>query len=302
MTPEPERKVIELADGITMPFREIPPGEFRMGQRGESENEEPVHLVKITRAFWMAETPVTQEQFALWTGAESVKHKNEFAGRAKNPAENMDWNEAMAFCRWFTEQYRGQFPEGMKLATLPSEAQWEYACRAGTDTEYHTGDGDAALAEAGWFGEKWGSGSTHPVAEKARNDFWLHDMHGNVWEWCADRWDEHAYRKRVDGWIADAAMEVETTGAAGENPRRVLRGGSWFGPARSCRAAFRLRFEPGYRSRIYGFRLVLVPGPVAQPERGAPEKEKATGAGGEGSGGSGKRKDAAQRPKNFLRK
>ena len=290
MSTETERLVIELAPTVRMPFRLIPAGEFRMGQRCELGDEEPVHRVRIPEPFWMAQTPVTQEQFAAWTQAAHMEHENEFKERATNPAENMDWHQARAFCRWLTDNLRAQFPEGFRLATLPTEAQWEYACRARTETEYHTGDGEAALVEAGWFGEEWDSGSTHPVAMKAPNAFDLHDMHGNVWEWCADVWDANAYRKRVDGWVArewnlsDAGQDAERDSE--KNPQRVLRGGSWDYSASNCRSAIRNLNWAGIGSRCFGFRPVLVPGLVVQPERGAPGKgtaEPATGDRGRGT-------------------
>jgi formylglycine-generating enzyme required for sulfatase activity len=118
-------------------------------------------------------------------------HENHFANKPDHPAENMDWNQAAAFCEWINKTRRKQLPAGY-IAGLPTEAQWEYACRAGTETEFYTGDGEAALQEARWFGEDVDKGSTHPVRLKKPNAFGLYDMHGNVDEWRRDAWDEHA--------------------------------------------------------------------------------------------------------------
>jgi formylglycine-generating enzyme required for sulfatase activity len=255
-----------------MAFRLIPAGKFRMGSRGYNPNEEPVHEVEIPEPFWMAETPVTQAQFALWTEAEGIDHKNHFAGRPDHPAENMDWRQAVSFCDWLTRTKGAQFPDGFRLACLPTEAEWEYACRAETETEYYTGDGEAALAEAGWFGEDWDSGSTHPVRLKKANGFGLYDMHGNVWEWCHNEWDDTAYRGHEDGapdsgavarakhWKAGLASMVKP----GES--RVLRGGSWYDTAWYCRSAFRYWSRPDGRGRNGGFRVCLVLGPSHQTD------------------------------------
>mgnify|MGYP001476176193 CR=1 FL=1 len=116
-----------------------------MGSRGYDDTEEPVHWVELTAppgspdgtpAFWMAETPVTQAQFAVWTSRAGVHHENHFAGRPDQPAENLDWEQARAFCDWLTQS--GLLRSDL-VGSLPTEAQWEYACRAGTETEYHTG-------------------------------------------------------------------------------------------------------------------------------------------------------------------
>jgi sulfatase modifying factor 1 len=146
---------------------------------------------------------------------------------------------------------------------LPTEAQWEYACRAGTETEYYRGDGEATLAEAGWFDGNAG-GVTHPVGELAPNEFGLYDMHGNVDEWCCDAWDEDAYKKRVDG---TTDPEVSTEDVSDANPVRVFRGGSRGAIAWICRSAIRSGGRPDVRERYQGFRVCLVPGPVPQPER-----------------------------------
>jgi formylglycine-generating enzyme required for sulfatase activity len=292
-----------------MSFRLIPAGKFRMGSRGYRSWEEPVHEVEIPEPFWMGETPVTQSQFSLWTKAKKIEHKNHFAGRPDHPAENMDWRQAVSFCDWLTRTKGSEFPSGFRMACLPTEAEWEYACRAGTETEYYTGDGEAALAEAGWFGEDRESGSTHPVKIKKANEFGLYDMHGNVWEWCRDVYDPKAYRKRADAWrarewtledaAADADYWTEDDRKRGD-VCRVLRGGSWNGTARLCRSAFRLGSRPVVRYWGLGFRVCLVrgdetgvsdsPSRVARPEVGGPsfarcatEGRQAGGTKGEGS-------------------
>ena len=303
ITEEPPRHLLGWPNhGIEMAFRLIPAGEFRMGSRGRYADEEPVHRVRIAEPFWLAETPVTQAQFGLWTQAEGIEHENEFKDRPEHPAENMDWRQAVSYCDWLTREKRNQFPAGFGLACLPTEAEWEYACRAGTETEYYTGDGEAALAEAGWFGEEWETGSTHPVRQKAPNLFQLFDMHGNVVEWCHDVWDGDAYRKRADGEpdpcraVRDGDYRDGLAQLLKPDQTRVLRGGSWFGTAWFCRSASRVRCSPVVRSRGIGFRVCLVRGPAGQTDSQA---EPAPGDGGrgtrtesDGAGGAGPGKQA----------
>jgi formylglycine-generating enzyme required for sulfatase activity len=253
---------LQLSDRVAMSFQLIPADSFQMGSRGEYADEEPTHTVRITQPFYLGTFPVTQREFEIWTQAATVKHENHFSGKPSHPAENMDWNEATSFCDWLSAEHNDHLPPGF-VATLPTEAQWEYACRAGTETEYYTGDGEAALAEAGWFDENSGE-QTHPVGELAPNAFGLYDMHGNVDEWCRDVWDDDAYKKRVDG-VADPMVRSEDVEE--EDPDRVFRGGSWFGSARGCRSAFRFRDRPGDRITFLGFRVCLVPGSVPQPSQ-----------------------------------
>ena len=269
MSAIPARCVIPLPGGVEMAFRLLPAGEFLMGSRGYEAAEEPVHRVIIAEPFWMAETPVTQAQFAVWTKAKGIGHQNRFAGHPDHPAENMDWHQSVVFAEWLSRTCAASLPPGYPCATLPSEAQWEYACRAGTPTEYHTGDGEPALMEAGWFGEDWEKGSTHPVRQKIPNAFHLFDMHGNVWEWCADVWDARAYRKRPSPWQAkvwdltvagDDAEYLGDSDRSSNNPDRVMRGGSWCHSAWGCRSAFRFGWGPGDRFGYLGFRMALVPG------------------------------------------
>jgi formylglycine-generating enzyme required for sulfatase activity len=276
----PESVTLMLSDYVSMEFRLLPAGEFRMGSRGDRSAEEPIHRVVIKRPFYMGTYPVTQRQFAVWTQAAGIEHKNHFDGRPDHPAENMDWFQSRDFCKWMNERFRTAIPPNC-VAGLPSEVQWEYACRLmkrdgepfAVDTAYYTGDGQTALTRAGWFDETWDEGSTHPVGsmEKSPTDFGLHDMHGNVDEWCRDAWQSDAYKLRIDG-VADPIVTAADVGTSEHKAGRVLRGGAWNDSARYCRAAFRVVGRPGHRYRYQGFRVCLFFGPnVPSHETGTVE-------------------------------
>lgn len=240
--------ILDLGDRVEMSFQLIPAGSFRMGSRGHYENEEPRHLVQITQPFYLGTFPVTQQQFARWR----PEHENHFANNLRHPAENMVWPEANQYCAWLTANCGNQLP-ARYAAGLPTEAQWEYACRAGTDTEHYTGDGEVTLAEAGWYSENSKS-QTHAVGQLASNDFGLCDMHGNVDEWCADAWDAHAYKKRVTG-VCDPFV------GGASDAVRVIRGGGWINWHWVCRSASRHWWWPGERAGHRGFRVCLFLGP-----------------------------------------
>ena len=306
-----------LPGDAPMFFRRVPecPDGFLMGSRGEGTREEPRHRVLITEPFLIGIHQVTQAQFALWTRSEDYgrwsakaiarkllgdgrRHENYFKDQPDHPAERVTWHEAVAFCNWANAEYGSLLPADCK-ATLPAEAQWEYACRGpekpsqrmNPETEYHTGEGEAALAEAGWY-EGNSENQTQPVGGKKANAWGVHDFHGNVWEWCCDVWDARAYRKRPDGWVArewtlaDARFDAEEQ----KYPLRVLRGGSWGDSARFCRSSFRNGIGPDVRGRLVGFRVCLVPRP-GRAERGAPETASQAEPGleteGEGVAGTG---------------
>ncbi len=313
---------IQLAKGVTMEFRRIPPPpgdegapeidapiSFVMGSRDLNSREELRHRVIIRQPFYLGTFPVTQEQFAVWTGSPEYRtwlevnrhlidgsaepHRNGFSGRAMHPAESLSWYEARGFVEWLNARKLLPPELNTHVARLPCEAEWEFACRAGTETEYSSGDGEAALEQDGWYRGNSG-GITHPVGEKRKNPWGLHDMHGNVSEWCEDVYDMTAYSKRPHGWLARPWTEADAGKENGAIPRRVMRGGSWGNHPVWCRAAGRYWLHAGYRYSICAFRVVL---------GGAePEKPAGSGVGSEAAGGRddrpGDRKAGAARGSN----
>ena len=211
-------------------WRRIPAGTFTMGSplsENGRKDDEIVHQVTITKDFWMADSEVTQ---ALWQ-AVMDGNPSQFTGDPNRPVENVSWVDCLQFIKALNAKVPGL------NAVFPSEAQWEYACRAGT-TGPHSGD----PAVVAWLETNSGA-QTHPVKAKSANPWGLYDMHGNVWEWCAD-WE---------GDTSSAAQQDPGGSAAGAN--RILRGGSWLEPARKCRAANRSGDYPGNRSHDQGLRL-----------------------------------------------
>ena len=229
-----EAKALALGRGEMV---RIPPGSFVMGSpRGGGDDQRPVTRVTLTTAFSLGKTQVTQRSWAAVMGSNPSGFKGESL-----PVENVSWDDAMEFCRKLTtlERSAGSLPKGY-VYTLPTEAQWEYACRAGT-----TGDYAGDLQAMAWFAENAGR-TTHAVATKQANAWGLHDMHGNVWEWCAD-------------WYADKLPggSVSDFKGAASGSNRVFRGGGWRNGAAGCRSAIRDRYSPGNRYDNLGFRLAL---------------------------------------------
>lgn len=220
--------------GIEYRMRWIADGHFLMGspegEAGRYTNEGPQHPVRITRGFWLGEAPVTQ---ALWEAvmAENTSH---FKG-SERPVEQVSWDDCQRLCA----QLDGLIP-GLSVR-LPSEAEWEYACRAGTTAATYAGDGTTFDAITWWSGNS--EGQTHPVKQKQPNAWGLHDMLGNVWEWCSDCMRTYSSEPAVD-----------PIGAASGVPR-VFRGGSWGSIASFVRAACRSPDPPLERSNALGFRL-----------------------------------------------
>jgi formylglycine-generating enzyme required for sulfatase activity len=164
------------------------------------------------------------------------------------PVENVSWEDAMEFCRRLSS-----LPEektACLVYRLPTEAEWEYACRAGTTTKWYCSDSESHLKQVAWFGEDYYSrGRTHPVGEKAPNAWGLYDMHGNVYEWCSDWYKEDYYK----------SSPVDDPQGPSKALYRVVRGGGWANDARFCRSANRYWFEPDRQVNFLGFRVALVP-------------------------------------------
>jgi len=208
--------------------------------RSRRANERPQRQVTISKAFYMGATEVTQSQYQALMG----KNPSRFNG-ARGPVEQVTWNDATAFCKALSKKTG-------KRVVLPTEAQWEYACRAGANTRFSFGDADKELAAHGWFSSNSG-GRSRPVGRKTPNAFGLYDMHGNVWEWCRDAFGDRSYAKAKN-------VDPENTTAS---RYRVQRGGSWSNDAPSCRSAMRGRSAPGDRRADFGFRVVVESGPDA---------------------------------------
>lgn len=219
----------------------IKPGSFIMGSAGDEAGrhsaEGPRTTVTLTDGFWLGKTPVTQKQYEMLTG-KNPSHFKAVGGNA--PVEEVSWIEAMAFCATLTERERlaGRLPAGY-VYTLPTEAQWEYACRAGT-TDAYVGDPDSIAWHNGNSG-----GTTHPVATKEANPWGLHDMTGNILEWCFD-W----YGPYPGGEVTDPTGPK--TGYY-----RMARGGCWNMGAEVCRSAARAGGSAGRQDYTLGFRIAL---------------------------------------------
>jgi formylglycine-generating enzyme required for sulfatase activity len=223
----------------------IAPGTFQMGSTAGNPDQQPVRQVTLTAPFWMGKYEVTQAEYQAVVGS----NPSYFQG-AQRPVEQVSWNSAVAYCQALTaiEQAAGRVPQGYQYR-LPTEAEWEYCCRAGTTTEWSTGT-SLSTSQANFAGAlangAYPSGQTAVVGSYAPNAFGLHDMHGNVWEWCLDSYALYASGPCIDPFV---------TGG----PDRINRGGSWNTPSVDCRSAVRSRNQPGNPTILLGFRIVLAP-------------------------------------------
>jgi formylglycine-generating enzyme required for sulfatase activity len=244
-------------NSVGMSFVLAPAGSFEMGspatEVGHRLNEGPAHEVVIGQPFYLATTPVTQRTLLLVTGRNPSKFHPDNGGGPEHPVEMVSWEDAAFFCRILSEQ-----PEERAVGRtyrLPTEAEWEYACRAGkAGTAF--GHGPTFAPEHGNFdtihpyGDGAGGepvGRTTPVSQYPANAWGLYDMHGNVWEWCADWYSESYYRQ----------SPTRDPGGPRAGRFRVLRGGSWRNQGAACRAAYRNALAPHMRDSATGFRVVL---------------------------------------------
>lgn len=238
----PKELTIDLGGGVKMEFVLIPAGSFLMGSERGFKDEQPVHRVVLSKPFYMARHELTQSQWEILMGKhpwlEELRKGKDHDGIGPNKAmDTLSWTA----CQDYIAKLKARVP-GYAFA-LPTEAQWEYACRAGSTTEYHFGDDPAVLGDYAWFhgnmnwvGQPGFKGKLfyHDTGVKKPNAFGLYDMHGGVWEWCADRYD-------ADYYFTSSLVDPQ---GPNKGPFRVLRGGSWFRYAKYARSAYRKFFHP----------------------------------------------------------
>ena len=234
----------ERTNSIGMKFKLISPGTFKMGSDFSKPPEylthfESIHQVTLTQPFLLGMYEVTQDQYQLVIGGNPSKHQG-----LQNPVERVSWEDAVEFCRKLSELPKEK--AAGNVYRLPTEAEWEYACRAGAETEFCFGSNNSALGDYAWFRGN-SEGQVHPVGQKKPNAWGLHDMHGNVFEWCQDWHGQYASDSVVDPVGPDT----------GEF--RVMRGGAWVFDGAYCRSAYRLRYHESFASGHVGFRVVWEP-------------------------------------------
>jgi hypothetical protein len=230
----------------------IPKGTFMMRseieeeriEEGRASNNEEEYQVTISKDYYLGVTEVTQGQYEKVMGTNPSRFQGKkVQGDSSNlPVEQVSWEDAVEFCKKLSD-----LPEERKAGRvycLPTEAEWVYACRAGSKSAYSFGETSKSLGDYAWF-DRNSKGQTHPVGERKPNAWGLYDMHGNVWEWCSDRYGEYP------------KVAVSDPVGPREGSVRVLRGGSWCDVAASCRSAIRRRYVPSIRGNDLGFRLAL---------------------------------------------
>jgi formylglycine-generating enzyme required for sulfatase activity len=260
---------LNLGRKVTMKFALLPAGEFMMGSKlsaeevvkrfapegssgiikvtaGDFTDEHPRRQVTISAPFYMGVTEVTQAQWKAMKGSPPWNGQSYTRDKPDDAASYISWNDATAFCKALSKKTG-------RTVRLPTEAEWEYACRAGTTTAFSCGDDSSKLGDyAQYRGNTYAKKEkyAHSVGAKKPNAWGLYDMHGNVYEWCAD-------------WYVESYANADARGPKGPatGKERVARGGSWRSVPAHCRAARRTRFTPGSRLSTCGFRVVVESGP-----------------------------------------
>lgn len=252
---------VERFEGIE--FVWVPPGKFVMGSPSNEAGREPdeiAHLVVLTQGFWMSRYEITQGQ---WMGVMDVNpsaQPAQYPEADSLPVDSVTWADCREYVNRLNQAARGHF-------RLPTEAEWEYACRAGATSAYAFGDDAAALANHAWYADN-SEGRMQPVGKKQPNAWALHDMHGNAWEWCEDFYASYPAERATNPFCSEGEADGKHT----------LRGGSWQAPAGDCRAARRFIYLEGYfrKQDDIGFRIVKAEPltAVAAPAPESAEEEK----------------------------
>jgi len=240
----PKDLVLDLGNGVTLKLVQIPAGQFLMGSpetETDRNRDETQHEVTISKPFYMGVTHVTVRQYAQFVKDTRQKHEEtKFKQTGDHPVVKVNWDDAQAFCAWLSNK-------SGKSVRLPTEAQWEYACRAGTTTRFSFGDGDGDLGNYAWYCDN-SAEMTHPVGQKKPNAWGLYDMHGNAWQWCQDHYAPYGQ-----------AATTDPTGP-NEGSSRVSRGGSWVDEPGTFRCALRIRSNnPEQWFTNDSFRVVVSP-------------------------------------------
>lgn len=237
-----------LTNSVGMEFIEVPAGTFMMGSAegdsASSRNAKPQHQVTLTKSFYLAKYEVTQEQWEKVMGEASYdtdrnngygRYLNENFFSSENPV-TVSWLDAKDFIAKLNTL------ENTDVYRLPSEAEWEYAARAGTTSTYFFGEDDKDLAQYAWYGLSFGSGSHHPVGQKQANPWGFYDVYGNVWEWVEDSYSRYDSTPASDPLITNGS-------------EKVVRGGSWHITAGGWHSAMRKGYDEDYRGISIGFRV-----------------------------------------------
>ena len=226
---------------VNMEFTHVDKGEFIMGSPEDEKDrydDEQQHLVAIHQALWVSRYEVTFDQYKIFTHQTKYSETNDNSwGRGKRPIINVNWYEANAFAEWLSKSTGHKY-------RLPTEAEWEYFARAGTNSAFSFGNNENDSPEYAWNGKN-ANGKTHPVGLKKTNPWGLYDIHGNVWEWTSS-----AYSEEYDG------SEQKTDEFSDRLKKAVVRGGSWYFLSKGMRSADRRLYAPGFRQPYIGFRLV----------------------------------------------
>ena len=232
----PKGLTVYLGGGVKLDLLLIPAGSFTMGDNTGDDSVKPAHKVTITNQFYLGKYEVSQEQWEAVMGNNPSQFND-----PKNPVETVSWGDCQKFLVKLNAKTGGR---GGKF-TLPTEAQWEYACRAGSTGKFCFGDDEKQLGEYAWYATN-SDGKTHPVGGKKPNAWGLYDMHGNVWEWCQDWYGKYG---------AEAATDPSgpTTDVI-----RVNRGGNWGSDSGFCQSAYRSTGMPGSRDYDLGLRVARV--------------------------------------------
>lgn len=243
-----------MVPGLSLKLAYVAPGSFLMGSNDGEGDEKPVHEVHLSHGFWLGEVAVTQAEYkeVMRDGAEhadaGAMDPSTFK-ESRNPVETVSWGDAVSFCEKLTlrEGAAGRLPGDLEYR-LPTEAEWEYAARGGSQSRGFVYSGSDTATDVAWLDSNSDS-STHPVGQKQPNELGLYDMSGNVWEWCLGWYDADYYGRSPS---ADPENSQATA-------YRVRRGGSWIDEAGGVRSTYRFGYGPDHANSTVGFRVCLAP-------------------------------------------